>query len=62
MDFDINIDLWVYKSNGELIEKFNASVLTDRTILSIMNDIDEYIKENKDEQKNYWNTNSCGVE
>ena len=49
MDFDINIDLWVYKSNGELIEKFNASVLTDRTILSIMNDIDEYIKENADD-------------
>lgn len=45
-DFDIDLDIYVYKTNGELMGKFNASVLTDRTIISIMNDIREDFKEN----------------
>jgi len=49
MDFDINIDLWVYKSNGELIEKFNASVLTDSTVMAIIDDIEKHLKENEDD-------------
>jgi len=49
-DFEIDIDLWVYKTNRELIGRFNASVLTDSTIMSIMDDIEKHLdKENEDE-------------
>ena len=48
-DFEIDIDLWVYKTNRELIGRFNASVLTDSTIMAIMDDIEKHLKENEDE-------------
>ena len=43
MDFEIDIDLWVYQTNRELIGRFNASVLTDSTIMSIMDDIEKHL-------------------
>jgi len=46
-DFEIDIDLWAYKSNRELIGRFNASVLTDSTIMAIMDDIEKHLKENE---------------
>ena len=42
-DFEIDIDLWAYQSNRELIGRFNASVLTDSTIMSIMDDIEKHL-------------------
>ena len=48
MDFDIDIDLWAYKTNRELIGRFNASVLTDSTIIAIMGDIEKHFKESED--------------
>jgi len=48
-DFEIDIDLWAYQSNRELIGRFNASVLTDSTIMAIMDDIEKHLKENEDE-------------
>ena len=42
-DFEIDIDLWVYQSNRELIGRFNASVLTDSTIMAIMDDIEKHL-------------------
>ena len=47
-DFEIDIDLWTYQSNRELIGRFNASVLTDSTIMAIMDDIEKHLdKENE---------------
>jgi hypothetical protein len=48
-DFEIDIDLWVYQTNRELIGRFNASVLTDSTIMAIMDDMEKHLKENEDE-------------
>ena len=42
-DFEIDIDLWVYQTNRELIGRFNASVLTDSTIMAIMDDIEKHL-------------------
>ena len=42
-DFDIHLDLWAYKNNGELIDKFNEGVLTDKTIMAIMGDIEQHL-------------------
>ena len=42
-DFEIDIDLWAYQSNRELIGRFNASVLTDSTIMAIMDDIEKHL-------------------
>jgi hypothetical protein len=42
-DFDIDLDLWAYKTNRELIGRFNASVLTDKTIMAIMGDIEQHL-------------------
>ena len=42
-DFDIDIDLWAYETNRELIGRFNASVLTDKTIMAIMGDIEQHL-------------------
>ena len=42
-DFEIDIDLWVYKTNREIIGRFNASVLTDSTIMAIMGDIEQHL-------------------
>jgi len=42
-DFEIDIDLWVYQTNRELIGRFNTSVLTDSTIMAIMDDIEKHL-------------------
>ena len=49
-DFDIDIDLWVYQTNRELIGRFNASVLTDSTIMAIMGDIEKHLDKEKDNE------------
>ena len=49
-DFDIDIDLWVYKTNREIIGRFNASVLTDSTIMVIMDDIEKHLDKEKDNE------------
>ena len=49
-DFDIDIDLWVYKTNRELIGKFNAGVLTDSTIMAIMGDIEKHLNKENDNE------------
>ena len=48
-NFDIHMDLWTYKDKGEFIGKFNESVLTDSTIMAIMDDMEKHLKENEDE-------------
>jgi hypothetical protein len=45
-DFDIDLDLWVYRTNGELKGKFKASVLSESTVMAIMEDVERYYKEN----------------
>ena len=49
-DFEIDIDLWAYKTNRELIGRFNASVLTDSTIMAIMDDIEKHLDKEKDNE------------
>ena len=49
-DFKIDLDLWVYDEQlSILLGKFNASVLTDSTIMAIMDDIEKHLKENEDD-------------
>ena len=42
-NFDIHMDLWTYKDKGEFVGKFNESVLTDSTIMAIMDDIEKHL-------------------
>jgi len=49
-DFEIDLDLWVYQANRELIGRFNASVLTDSTIMAIMDDIEKHLDKEKDNE------------
>jgi len=48
-DFDIDIDIWVYRTNGELKGKFKTSVLSDSTIMAIMEDVERYYEESNNE-------------
>ena len=50
-DFKIDLDLWVYDEQlSILLGKFNASVLTDSTVMAIMDDIEKHLdKENDNE-------------
>ena len=48
-EFNIDLDLWVYKTNGELKGKFKTSMLSESTVMSIMEDVERYYKEKEND-------------
>ena len=44
-DFEIKINIAVYSANGAFIKQCDASTFSDKTIMSIRDDIEKELKE-----------------